>query len=510
MGAGLTLAVFICFFSIALHLCTDSKCASNIPLVKVTKGKRPWLSGYLSYLSNANEAIYQAYHRYSKHGLICQLPSNTFGTSIILPSKDIPWLLAQPLDLLSFYEWAVESMQARWTLGDTRYGTDDSILHIQHVAIRAASSTMIPQYQDELEHSIDRVLGNDYETWKAVDPAPAMDSILLQSSLRYIVGSPLCANEAFLRWYRIYIRIVFPTSEILRLVPSIMRPVVGNILSLPRWIVLRKLQSLIRPTFDKRLRLLALQPEDSSTHLPQDFLQHLMRSLYQRNSPDLNTHFVTIQLILFSISATFSTSLLASHVFYDILASDPEYNTLAEIHAELNAVFGYPDPNQKQFWTRLETEKLPKIDSILRECLRINNLPGQSMPRKVMTSGLQTPDGYELPKGATVSLLARGPQMDANIYPEPHKFVPFRHLQLKKRLVETGPEFLAFGHQSGSCPGRFLLAVELKMLVAYLVRRYELELPSEYNGKRPQAGWFGEFCLPPKNGRIRIRRKKDL
>ncbi|RDW81311.1 cytochrome P450 [Aspergillus mulundensis] len=401
----------------------------------------------------------------------------------------------------------MQSMQARWTLGHSRYITDNHTRHIQHVAIRVAASTMMPQYQDELERSIDRVLGNDHKTWKAINPAQAMDSILLQSSLRYIVGSPLCANEAFLRWSRIFIRIIFPTSEILRVVPSIMRPLIGHALSIPCWMVLRKLESILGPTFDERLRLLALQSEESFTGLPQDFLQQLMRSLYERNSPDLNIHFVTIQVLLFSVAATFSTSLLASHVFYDILASDPEYNTVAEIKAELKAVFRDRGPTRKQRWTRLEAEKLRKLDSILRECLRINNLSGQSMPRKVMTSGLRTPDGYEIPKGATVSLLARGPQMDADIYPDPHKFVPFRHLQLKKRLVDTGPEFLPFGHQSGSCPGRFLLAVELKMLVAYLVRHYELELPG---GKRPEGTRFGEFLLPPLKGAIRVRRKEAL
>ncbi|KAL4931706.1 cytochrome P450 [Aspergillus undulatus] len=508
MGAGMALAVSIYLFCITICFYTNSQRASSIPLVNITKRKRLWLPGYLSYLFNADEILRQAYNTYSKHGRTCQIPNNAFGTSIILPTKYMPWLLSQPPELLNFNEWVAQASQARWTLGHSRYVNDESITQIQRVAIRAVVNTEIPQFQDELEHSIGRVLGHDQETWKDIKPAQALKLVLLQASSRYIVGSPLCANKTFIRWALIFIEIIFPLSEALRLVPSILRPIAGYVLSIPRWIVVRKLENLLRPTFDERLR--ALQSDDSSKVQPQDFLQQVMRLLYERNSPDLNIHFVTTHVLLFVLGAAFNTYMLASHVLYDILASDAGYNTIAEIQAELNSVFGDPDPQAKLHWTRREAEKLSKLDSILRECLRINSLSSQSMPRKVMVSGLQTPDGYTLPKGATIALLARAAQMDPDIYPDPERFIPFRHLGADgKRLVDTGPDFLPFGHGARSCPGRFLLAVEMKMLIAYILRHYELQLPVEYGGKQPDAVLFGEFRLPPQNGVIRVKRKKS-
>lgn len=286
------------------------------------------------------------------------------------------------------------------------------------------------------------------------------------------------------------------------MVPGFLRPIVGFFAFLSRSIIFRKLENLLRPTFEKRL--LILQSKDSSVEEPQDFLQHLMRSLHESNSPDLDIAFVTKHVVLFLLGAAFNTSMLATHVLYGILDSDAEYNTIAEVQTELENVFG---EKAKHAWSRSEAEKLPKLDSILRETLRLYTPGAQNMARKVMHDGLSTPDGYPLPKGSTVTILARGPQMDPDSYPDPQKFVPFRHIEGKKRFVDTGPEFLPFGHGTNACPGRFLLAIELKMLVSYILQQYEVELPAEYAGKRPPAAQFGEFRLPPRNGKIQIRKR---
>lgn len=155
-----------------------------------------------------------------------------------------------------------------------------------------------------------------------------------------------------------------------------------------------------------------------------------MRHLHERSSPDLNLHFVTTHIIIF---------MLAASVQPYMLESDSEYGTLSQIQEELNQVFGEGREEEPQ-WSGNDASRLIKLDSILREYLRINTRVSHSMPRKVMVDGLQTPDGFTLSKGAIVSLLARTVQTDPDIYPEPEKFVPFRFAAPDgKRLAATSP-----------------------------------------------------------------------
>ena len=64
---------------------------------------------------------------------------------------------------------------------------------------------------------------------------------------------------------------------------------------------------------------------------------------------------------------------------------------------------------------------------------------------------------------------------------------------------------LVFGHGLFVCPGRFFAANELKLLMAYLVREYDIEqLP-----KRPENKWMGSLLLPPVKSTIHVRRRKQ-
>jgi cytochrome P450 len=91
-------------------------------------------------------------------------------------------------------------------------------------------------------------------------------------------------------------------------------------------------------------------------------------------------------------------------------------------------------------------------------------------------------------------------QMDGEKYQEPHKYDPFRFSRMRKAarnsaeanalsFVSTGSNYLPFGHGKHACPGRFLPDFELKMIIAYVLRNYDIKFPEEYDGKRPPNRW---------------------
>lgn len=148
----------------------------------------------------------------------------------------------------------------------------------------------------------------------------------------------------------------------------------------------------------------------------------------------------------------------------------------------------------------------------------MNSFGNRSVMRVVMVDNLTTEDGILLPKGSMVSVLAHPAQCDESLYENPLEFNPFRFSTLRESstsstssqhsFVATGPNFLPFGHGRHSCPGRFLLDFELKMMLEYLVMNYDMSFPGRYEGRRPESRWVAEAIMPPGGADIRVRRRE--
>lgn len=50
--------------------------------------------------------------------------------------------------------------------------------------------------------------------------------------------------------------------------------------------------------------------------------------------------------------------------------------------------------------------------------------------------------------------------------------------------------------QSGYSPGRFFTIMELKLVLAYMVRKYDFKLATDEGGVRPRNKFFGFSCAP--------------
>lgn len=72
-------------------------------------------------------------------------------------------------------------------------------------------------------------------------------------------------------------------------------------------------------------------------------------------------------------------------------------------------------------------------------------------------------------------------------FPDPDAFDGYRHLRLrqsargfageKHQWISTTAAFLNFGYGRHSCPGRFMAAMEIKIIFAYLLTGWDLRLP---------------------------------
>jgi cytochrome P450 len=236
---------------------------------------------------------------------------------------------------------------------------------------------------------------------------------------------------------------------------------------------------------------------------------------------------ISNQIMLMNLKAVHTTSFAATNALLDILAAPPSEVVLKTLHKEALDTMD----NQRQ-WTTEGCAEMRYLDSALRESARKATIQGVCMTGTVTAAGgVTTPDGLHLPHGCMVGTHAWARHHDAEVYSEPTKYRPFRFItpnsattatpaKLSLAMSDVLQDHLSFGFPSNPCPGRYLAAQQLKILMAYVLTRYDIQMVMEggiggnWNGKgrRPESEWwlFGSRLGPPAAAKVRVRRRAEF
>ena len=158
----------------------------------------------------------------------------------------------------------------------------------------------------------------------------------------------------------------------------------------------------------------------------------------------------------------------------------PEIRT--KLREEIGSLGQDPDP--------MEIAKLPYLDAVCKETLRIYPVAMLTFPRVV-----QEPVeliGYKLEPGQVVMGCIYLLHQREDIYPEHNQFKPERFLE-----KEFSPyEFFPFGGGKRRCIGEALAKLEMKLVLATIIANYDLELVSN----KPESPARRGVTLAPKTG----------
>jgi cytochrome P450 family 110 len=144
--------------------------------------------------------------------------------------------------------------------------------------------------------------------------------------------------------------------------------------------------------------------------------------------------------------------------------------------------------------------KLPYLDAVCKETLRIYPVAMLTFPRTVLESTELM--GYKLEVGQVLMGCIYLLHQREDIYPDPQQFKPERFLER-----EFDPyEFFPFGGGKRRCIGEALAMLELKLVLATIVREYNLELARD----RPEVPARRGVTLAPKKGVSMIFKGKAL
>ena len=465
--------------------------------------------------------------QYSKKGKSYVIPDISGKPEVVIPRSQIPWLVDQPEDILSGTAFHYDTLEGEYAFTTPRILQDPYHEHVVHKYLPRRLPALIPDLWDEVSCGFDESWGTDTQTWKEI---PVYDSVMFMISRavnRMIVGLPLCRNEDYLANMRSFAMDIIKTGVILRFTPRWLRPVVGPLAAFPNNVHYRKTAKYTLPFIIERLEGFRRKQIDLNYEweVPNDFISwSIMVATEEGRADEMTADMLSRRLMTINFASIHTTTIAVTNCLFDLIASEPSLQYLEGIRKEAATLLA--EGHGK--WTKASLARYHRADSALRESMRVSNFMTRNIGRKVIPrGGITNPaEGWHAPQGTVIGVDMHSIQHDADIYPQPQTYDAFRFSRSREErpsndnstgdadvghperknteLVTTSDIFLPFSHGRHACPGRYLVAAEVKMMLAYMVLNYEIEPLAA----RPANQWFGQSTVPSTNASIRVRRRE--
>ncbi|EXL39546.1 hypothetical protein FOCG_17858 [Fusarium oxysporum f. sp. radicis-lycopersici 26381] len=231
-----------------------------------------WLVG-LRFARNSAPMVSEGYHKYK--GRMFKVLRND-SDILVLPPKYVNELRDMSEDKISSTDANLRNMVGRYTLGNVSV-IRDSDLHRRALQQKLTPSlgNLIPPVKEELVFALKTEV-KDCKDWTPTHITPLIVNIVARISARIFVGPDLCRNAEWL-----YISVNFTknlgiTRNILRVLPTIVRPVVARLLP-SYWRIYSNLAAgrrLLGPVIQERRR--AAASDGPAWEKPNDFLQWMI------------------------------------------------------------------------------------------------------------------------------------------------------------------------------------------------------------------------------------------
>lgn len=227
---------------------------------------------------------------------------------------------------------------------------------------------------------------------------------------------------------------------------------------------------------------------------PRNFLEAMLSAKDAQGRPFSNAVVFgnAMTMLLAGEDTTANTLAWAVHLLLD--APDE----LAALRARVDEVLG----DDRVPADMAATRALEEVEAIANETMRLRPVAPlmffQNVPEVTLGDLVLQP-------GSALCLLLRVAGMDPARVDEPEAFRParWRDGRLAAEMQRSGV-FVPFGSGPRICPGRSLALLEIRVVLATLLRSFELERV----GRAEDVGEEFDFTLTPTNLRVRLHRRR--
>ncbi|CAI6337029.1 unnamed protein product [Periconia digitata] len=339
-----------------------------------------------------------------------------------------------------------------------------------HIAALKHLNQILPDMTERLSQETDiqlsKIAGRGDETargWTVYNGWDTMLDLSFNLMGPFLIDSDLGRSQRFIHHARQYCATIPFWAALKFMLPPFLYGSSSWFLP-PAWTVckyLRKVQKMVVPEIQRR------KLQTGATH---DVLQSLLEIPNGLDQDQSDEEIVNQMLFVLFAGADLLGVVLCQLVYTIIAYPEYEQELLSEIAQAVDNCSG---------WNKSTISCMPKLDSFIREVLRINPPICCTVQRKVCED-LELSNGKILKAGDNVFFPTRAVLCDPDIYPDPDKFNPYRFLDQSgsDSVVHTATQtkhYSVFGYGQQSCPGRFYGILASKLVLAKLLLSYEMK-----------------------------------
>ncbi|KAG8167283.1 hypothetical protein KVR01_002972 [Diaporthe batatas] len=438
--------------------------------------------------------VYREGYRKFRNGLF-RVSSPRESPVVVVSPHFLKELNALPDDHVSFHGALKEKMQSRFT----HITVDIPVVpHIVRNELTPALSRLNPIIAEEVATAF----RDELPACKDFTRVPinrTLWRIVAKVSGRFFAGAELARTEEYMDMSINYtLEIAGAVKGIAAIKPDERETKAP---SLPQLLQLqnrrKRTLEFIRPLIAARKKAMA---EDIDYQPPDDMMQWILNSEAKYGNLSVED-LAEIQLFLI-FAAIHTTTMTTINTFYT-LAAMPDI--VPELRDEIRAVL-----LEHGEFSGLALQKLEKLDSFLREVMRVYPLSWSSFQRKVYKPIILS-NGQFIPAGAIIEIPGHSIVHDPERFDRPDEFDAFRHSRARhaegldgekkagagaaNQVVSTSLNNLPFGYGKLACPGRFFAVNEIKMIVARAILDYDIQLTDGATERYPNIE-YNEANIP--------------
>ncbi|KAF7378106.1 hypothetical protein MSAN_00234800 [Mycena sanguinolenta] len=214
---------------------------------------------------------------------------------------------------------------------------------------------------------------------------------------------------------------------------------------------------------------------------------------------------VVTNSVLAIIAGADTTATVLANTFFLLLSHPESYKRL---QSELDEAFprGGTEPTDTVLLSRL-----PYLNAVIKESLRLLPPVPTSLQRAptIGTGSKVLGDSLIIPEGTSVVVPPYTIHRDPRYFsPSPEKYIPDRWLSKDDtKILVTEDAFLPFSTGPANCVGRNLGMLELRMVMAYIMRAFELQFSDGYDKLRWEVDLKDYFVMQKGSLPVKVTRR---
>ncbi|KAB8268032.1 cytochrome P450, partial [Aspergillus minisclerotigenes] len=447
---------------------------AKLPTFETDEGNEKWRR---TYLESARRLYQEGHKKFKDQAWI--MPTSDGRKNVVVPGRLLSELSKLSETVLSFPTAINKVLEVKYT----KVAPDEPLApYCIKADLSPALSRLNPIIYREVENALEDEIPQ-CEDWTPVFIYQKLVNTVAKVSGRIFVGTELSHNKDYLNTAINY------TIELGNAVQAVkkMKPWLRPFLAwkLPEVQQLYKREEMAIRFLEPIIQARREASKDPDYQKPDDMLQWFLN-----RSEDYKVHYIrriVKMQILVIFAGIHNTTVTATNVLYN-LAVSPEY--MQPLREEICKAISDHDGTL----TSRALQQMEKLDSFMKETIRFYPPELTSFSRQTV-QGIKLSSGQYIPPDTSIETPLQAIYQDDSNYADSDTFDGFRFYKIwqgggatvhaRNQFVTSNEQNLVFGYGKHACPGRFLAAAEIKMIVSKRLLTYDFKNADNWTERYP-------------------------